>query len=95
MIRGQDIGIETARRMRQGSYMSADGGNPTRQLDATMHEIDPGVTSTVHRHSWDAIMVPLAGAAWTEIGGRRYDWRVNSQRLAPADIVADYLEDLV
>ena len=52
---------DTSRRMRRGVYVGADGGRPTRAMDATAHEIDPGTVSTVHRHSWDAMMFCVAG----------------------------------
>jgi gentisate 1,2-dioxygenase len=64
----------TSRRMRRGVYVGADGGRPTRSMDATAHEIDPGAVSTVHRHSWDAMVFCVAGDAWTEIDGARIDW---------------------
>ena len=38
------------RRMRRGVYAGWDGDRPTMNLDATIHEIDPGATSTIHRH---------------------------------------------
>lgn len=76
VIRGANVVMEdTARRMRRGVYMGPDGPNPTRQLDAVRHELAGGTTSTVHRHSWDALLVPVRGSGWTEIDGRRYDWR--------------------
>ncbi len=63
------------RRMRRGVYAGMDGDRPTKNLDATIHEIDPGVTSTIHRHSWDAIMFVEDGSGWTEIDGQRIAWR--------------------
>ena len=52
----------TARGMRTGVYMGWDGDRPTRCLDALVHEIDPGVTTTIHRHSWDAILFIVEGS---------------------------------
>ncbi|MBO0748437.1 MAG: cupin domain-containing protein, partial [Acidimicrobiaceae bacterium] len=63
------------RRMFRGVYAGADGDRPTRVLDATLHEVPPGATSTVHRHSWDAIMFVIDGRGWTEIDGQRIEWR--------------------
>ncbi|MHB8960972.1 MAG: cupin domain-containing protein [Candidatus Limnocylindrales bacterium] len=63
------------RRMRRGVYAGHDGDRPTKNLDATIHEIAPGTTSTVHRHSWDAIMFIESGTGWTEIDGQRIEWR--------------------
>ena len=63
------------RRMRRGVYAGLDGDRPTKNLDATIHEIDPGVVSTIHRHSWDAIMFIEDGSGWTEIDGERIAWR--------------------
>jgi gentisate 1,2-dioxygenase len=65
----------TARGLRTGVYMGWDGDRPTRQLDALVHEIDPGVTTTIHRHSWDAILFVVEGSGWTEVDGVRYDWK--------------------
>ena len=75
---------ETSRRMRRGVYTGADGGRPTRAMDATAHEIDPGVVSTMHRHSWDAMMFCVAGEAWTEIDGQRIGWGPGDSLHLPA-----------
>ena len=77
LIHETDVVLEEspARRMRRGVYMGADGGRPTNVLDSTMHEIPANVVSTVHRHSWDAIMFVLSGLGYTEIDGHRVDWR--------------------
>ena len=64
----------TDRGMRTGVYMGEDGDNPTRTMDALVHEVDPGVTTTVHRHSWDVMVFVVAGWGWTEIDGERIDW---------------------
>jgi gentisate 1,2-dioxygenase len=66
--------LDTPRRMRTGVYMGRDGDRPTRVIDAAQHEIDPDTVTTVHRHSWDAIMFVTAGSGWTEINGRRVEW---------------------
>ncbi len=65
---------ETARGMRTGCYVGVDGDRPTRIIDAYVHEVDPGVETTVHRHSWDAVMVIVEGHGWTEVNGVRYDY---------------------
>ena len=75
---------ETSRRMRRGVYVGADGGRPTRSMDATAHEIDPGAVSTVHRHSWDAMVFCVAGEAWTEIDGERIGWGPGDSLHLPA-----------
>jgi gentisate 1,2-dioxygenase len=67
--------IDTPRRMKRGVMISADGDMPSLNLDANLHSIEPGVESTVHRHSWDAIMYVLNGSGWTEVNGKRYEWR--------------------
>jgi quercetin dioxygenase-like cupin family protein len=64
-----------SRRMRRGVFAGWDGDRPTKNLDATVHEIPPATTTTVHRHSWDAIMFIESGFGWTEIDGQRIDWR--------------------
>ncbi|MQA81415.1 MAG: cupin domain-containing protein [Streptosporangiales bacterium] len=78
LIRGADVVLEEcpATRTRRGVYMGADGGvHPTKVLDATLHEIPAHTTTTVHRHSWDAIMFVTGGSGWTEIDGRRIQWK--------------------
>ena len=76
VIRRADVVLRpTARGMRTGVQMGLDGANPTRQLDALIHEVDPGTVTTIHRHSWDAIMMPEAGNGWIEIDGRRIDYK--------------------
>jgi gentisate 1,2-dioxygenase len=77
VIHAGDVGYEDnpGRRMRRGIYLGEDGGRPTKVLDAAGHEVAPGVTSTIHRHSWDAIMWVIEGRGWTEIDGQRVEWR--------------------
>jgi gentisate 1,2-dioxygenase len=71
----EDVGMhETSRGTRVGVYTGTDGDRPTRAIDALAHEIDSGVTSTLHRHSWDAMVLVVAGWGWTEIDGQRVDW---------------------
>jgi gentisate 1,2-dioxygenase len=75
VVRLEDVAMEpTARRSRVGVYTSIDGDQPTRSMDALAHEIDPGVTTTIHRHSWDAMVLVVAGWGWTEIDGQRVEW---------------------
>ncbi|HXG40579.1 MAG TPA: hypothetical protein VNJ28_06520, partial [Candidatus Limnocylindrales bacterium] len=64
-----------ARRTRRGVYVGRDGDRPSINLDATIHEIPPHTTTTIHRHSWDAIMFVESGSGWTEIDGQRIEWR--------------------
>jgi gentisate 1,2-dioxygenase len=74
----------TARRTRVGVYTGIDGDQPTRAMDALVHEIDPGVTSTTHRHSWDAMLFVVAGNGWTEIDGQRVEWGPGDSLHIPA-----------
>lgn len=67
--------LPTPRGMRTGVYMGADGDRQTRIIDALVHEVDPGVTTTIHRHSWDAVMVIVEGHGWTKVDGVRYDYK--------------------
>src|SRR5258706_4268948 len=76
VIREEDVVLKpTARGMRSGVYMGRDGDRPTRCLDAHVHEVDPGAVTTIHRHSWDAILFMVSGEAWTEVDSVRYDWK--------------------
>src|SRR4029079_15153334 len=76
--------VETERGTRVGVYVGADGDRPTRSMDALAHEIDPGVNSTIHRHSWDAMVLVVAGHGWTEIDGERIDWGPGDSLHLPA-----------
>lgn len=64
----------TARGSRVGVYAGADGDRPTRTMDALVHELDPGTTTTTHRHSWDAMVFVVGGYGWSEIDGERIEW---------------------
>jgi gentisate 1,2-dioxygenase len=68
-FREREPGVRLAR------FAGADEGAPTRTLDAGAHELDPGATTTPHRHSWDAVLFVQEGAGWSEIGGERIDWK--------------------
>lgn len=75
IVRERDLEwVETPRGLREAMYMGADVGAPTRVLDATIAEIDPGVRSHAVRHSWDAILFVTEGWGWSEVDGVRYDW---------------------
>ncbi len=76
--------MPTARGTRIGVYAGADADRPTRSMDALVHEIDPGVVSTIHRHSWDAMVLVVAGHGWTEIDGERIDWGPGDSLHLPA-----------
>lgn len=76
LVRKDDVVLHpTARGIRTGVYVGTDGDRPSRIIDALVHEVDPGVVSTVHRHSWDSVMVILEGYGWTEVNGVRYDYK--------------------
>ena len=85
VVRLEDVAMEeTARGTRVGVYVGVDGDRPTRSMDALAHEIDPGVTSTIHRHSWDAMVFVVAGRGWTQIDGQRIDWGPGDSLHLPA-----------
>jgi gentisate 1,2-dioxygenase len=65
--------VQTERGSRVGVYVGADGDRQTRTMDALVHEIDPGVTTTVHRHSWDAMVLVVGGTGFFEIDGQRIE----------------------
>jgi gentisate 1,2-dioxygenase len=76
IVRGEEVVMhDTPRRMRRGVMVSADGNAPSLNLDANVHEIDPGEVSTIHRHSWDAMIFVAEGSGWTEVNGKRHEWR--------------------
>ena len=67
--------VETERGFRSGCYIGIDGDRPSKLIDCYVHEVDPGVVSTIHRHSWDAVMICFEGRGWTEVNGVRYDYK--------------------
>jgi gentisate 1,2-dioxygenase len=76
IVRREDVEMHpTERGFRSGCYIGIDGDRPSKLIDCYVHEIDPGVTSTIHRHSWDAAMVCLEGRGWLEVDGVRYDYK--------------------
>jgi gentisate 1,2-dioxygenase len=81
----EDVALmPTARGTRVGVYTGVDGDRPTRSMDALVHEIDPGVVSTIHRHSWDVMVLVVAGHGWTEIDGERIEWGPGDSLHLPA-----------
>lgn len=74
----------TERGSRVGVYVGVDGDRPTRTMDALVHELDPGTVTTVHRHSWDAMVFVVGGWGWTEIDGVRVAWGPGDSLHIPA-----------
>jgi len=63
-----DVRMEqTAPGVRRGVYTGMDGDRPTRTMDALAHELDPGAVTSVNRHSWDVMVLCVAGWGWAEI----------------------------
>jgi gentisate 1,2-dioxygenase len=76
VVRAADVtAISTPRGIRTGVYMGLEGDAPTRTIDALVHEIDPGVVSPPHRHSWDATLFVVEGSGWCEIDGVRHNYQ--------------------
>ena len=75
VIRRDDVAMEeTAPGIYRGVYVGEDGDRPTRTMDALAHELEPGAVTNVNRHSWDVMVLCVAGNGWAEIDGRRVDW---------------------
>jgi quercetin dioxygenase-like cupin family protein len=76
VVKDADVTLhQTPRGMRTGAYMGVEGGAPTRTMDALVHEIDAGRTTSLHRHSWDVTVFVVSGSGWIEIDGDRFDYR--------------------
>ncbi len=76
IVRKEDVElVDTPRGFRTGCYIGIDGDRPSRLIDAYVHEVDPGVVSTMHRHSWDGVMLIVEGHGWTEVNGVRYEYK--------------------
>lgn len=75
VVAGRDVPLTASERgHRMGVYVGIDGDKPTRTMDGLVHEFDPGTTTTLHRHSWDAMVLCVGGWGWTEIDGERIEW---------------------
>lgn len=72
--RGDVAMAETAPGVRRGVYVGMDGDRPTRTMDATAHELEPGAVTSINRHSWDVMVFCVAGRGWAEIDGTRIAW---------------------
>jgi gentisate 1,2-dioxygenase len=75
VVRRADVTMtRTGPGVHRGVYVGMDGDRPTRTMDATAHELEPGAVTTVNRHSWDAMVFCVAGRGWAEVDGKRIDW---------------------
>ncbi|MFP5336770.1 MAG: cupin domain-containing protein [Actinomycetes bacterium] len=80
----EDVALqETGRGSRVGVYVGADGDRQTRTMDALVHEVDPGMATSIHRHSWDAMVLVVGGTGWFEIDGERIDVAAGDSLLLP------------
>lgn len=76
VVKGDAVEMhETSRGFRTGCYLGTDIDDPSLLLDARRHEVDPGVRSTIHRHSWEAVAFVLEGSGYVEVDGVRYDFK--------------------
>ena len=84
MHHGDVVMTDSSRGGRVGVYLGVDGDRPTRTMDALVHELGPGDVTSVHRHSWDALVLVVAGWGWTEIDGERIAWGPGDSLHLPA-----------
>ncbi len=85
VVHGNEITPQqTSRGILSGIYLGKDGDSPVRTVDAKANEVPPGVTSTIHRHSWDAVILCVGGSGWTEINGNRIYWKAGDSIYIPA-----------
>ncbi len=76
VLRARDLTFrEREPGVRIAYYAGLEEGAPTRTLDSGAHELEPGATTTPHRHSWDALLFVQEGSGWSDIGGRRIEWK--------------------
>lgn len=85
VIHGEDIELHrTNRGVITGIYLGKEGNAPIRTVDAAVNELEPGAVSTIHRHSWDAVMLCVGGSGWTEIDGTHISWGPGDAVYLPA-----------
>lgn len=76
IVRPSDVVLSTvAPGVQKGYYVGTDSGRPTRLVDCAVHRLDAGSTTIAHRHSWDAELFVVSGTGWSEVDGRRIEWR--------------------
>ena len=76
IVRPSDVAMQpVARGVSKGYYVGTDSGRPTRLVDCAVHRLEAGSATVAHRHSWDAVMLVVSGTGWSEIDGRRVEWR--------------------
>jgi len=76
IVRPSDVAMSViAPGVSKGYYVGTDSGRPTRLVDCAVHRLDAGSTTVAHRHSWDAVLLVVSGTGWSEIDGRRVEWR--------------------
>ncbi len=76
IARAEDLRLtwSEARRARVGFLCGGDSGIPMRMIDARIVELEPGQTTSTHRHTHDAVCFVLEGQGVTSIGTERYGW---------------------
>lgn len=85
VVKRSDVtSITTQRGMSEGPYLGIEAGRPIRTVDAKLNEIPGSSTTSLHRHSWDAVSFCVGGSAWTEIDGIKFTWREGDSFHIPA-----------
>ena len=56
---------------------------PSRVLSMTIGGLEPGQTTSKHRHTYETILYVLEGEGITEIEGRRIEWRAGDAVYIP------------
>ncbi len=56
---------------------------PGRSVSLSIGVLDPGASTTNHRHAYEALVLILAGQGHTVIEGRRFDWRAGDAIYTP------------
>jgi gentisate 1,2-dioxygenase len=57
---------------------------PTHVLSMTIGGLDPGQTTSKHRHNYETVIYVMEGEGFTVIEGRRVDWSVGDAVYIPA-----------
>jgi gentisate 1,2-dioxygenase len=56
---------------------------PSRVLSMTIGGLEPGQTTSKHRHTYETILYVLEGEGFSEIEGRRVEWRAGDAVYIP------------
>jgi quercetin dioxygenase-like cupin family protein len=56
---------------------------PTHSISMTIGWLDPGQSSNMHRHTYETVLYILEGTGFTEVEGRKVEWKAGDAVYVP------------